>query len=218
MKVSGSKYIFLVLYVDDILLAANDSDMLVETKQLLFSHFDMKDFREASYVLGIQILRDRPSGILRLSQQTYIERILKRFNMQSCSYGKTLIVKGNKFSKGQCPRNDIERYKMKVVLYSSVVGSLMYAQVCTCLDIAFVVGVLGRHLSDLGKSHWKVTKKVLRYLQGTKGLMLTYRHIDTLEVVGFSDSDYAGCVDDKNSTFGYIFLLVEEAILWKSVK
>ena len=81
MKVSGSKYIFLVLYVDDILLRANDTDLLVETKQLLFSHFDMKDLGEASYVLGIQILRDRPSGVLRLSQQTYIEHILKMFNM-----------------------------------------------------------------------------------------------------------------------------------------
>ena len=81
MKVTGSKYIFLILYVDDILLATNDTDLLVETKQLLFSHFDMKDLREASYVLGIQILCDRPSGILRLSQQTYIERIMKRFNL-----------------------------------------------------------------------------------------------------------------------------------------
>ena len=53
MKVSGSKYIFLVLYVDNILFAANDTDMLVETKQLLFSYFDMKDLGEASYVLGI---------------------------------------------------------------------------------------------------------------------------------------------------------------------
>ena len=67
MKVSGSKYIFLVLYVDDILLLANDIDMLLKTKQLLFSHFDMKDLGEASYVLGIQILCDRPSSILRLS-------------------------------------------------------------------------------------------------------------------------------------------------------
>ena len=65
--VSWSKYIFLVLYVDDILLAANYTNVLVETKHLLFSHFDMKDLGEASYVLGIQILHDRPSGILRLS-------------------------------------------------------------------------------------------------------------------------------------------------------
>ena len=103
MKVNGSKVIFLVLYFDNILLVANDTDLLIETKQLLFSHFDMKDLGEASYVLGIQILRDRPSGILRLSQQTYIELILKRFNMQSCSSGKALIVKGDRFSKGQCP-------------------------------------------------------------------------------------------------------------------
>ena len=60
-------------------------------------------------------------------------------------------------------------------------------------------------------------KKVLRYLQGTKDLMLTYRRTDTLGVVGFSDFDYAGCVDDKKSTFGYIFMMVEEVVSWKSV-
>ena len=109
MKVNGSKYIFLVLYVDDILLATNDTNMLIKTKKLLFSHFDMKDNGEAFYVMAIQILRDRLSGIMRLSQQTYIEHILKRFNMQSCSSGKTLIVKGDRFYKGQCPQNDIKR-------------------------------------------------------------------------------------------------------------
>ena len=80
---------------------------------------------------------------------------------------------------------------MKSIPYSSVVSSPMYAQVCTRPDIAFVVDVLGRYLSDLGQSHWKAAKKFLRYLQGTKDLMLTYRHTDTLRVVGFSDSDYA---------------------------
>ena len=148
MKVNNSKYIFFVLYVDDVLLASNDTDMVVETKQLFFNHFDMNSLGEASYVLGIQILCDRPSGILRLSQLMYIERILKRFNMQSCSSSKTPIVKGDRFFKGQCPHNDIEIDHMKAVPYSSVVGSLMYAQFCTCPDIAFVVGMLGRYLSN----------------------------------------------------------------------
>ena len=98
---------------------------------------------------------------------------------------------------------------MKAVPYSLIVGSLMYAQVCTHPDIAFVVGVLGRYLSDPGQSHWKVAKKVLRYLQSTKDLMLTYRHTDTLEVVGFSDSNYVGYVDDKKSTSYYIFMMAE---------
>ena len=102
----------MVLYVDDILLTANDTNLLIETKQLLFSHFDMKDLGEASYVLGKQILHDRPSGILRLSQQMFIEHILKRvtdFNTQSCSSDKAPIVKGNRFFEGQCHHNDIER-------------------------------------------------------------------------------------------------------------
>ena len=81
---------------------------------------------------------------------------------------------------------------MKAFPYSLVVGNLMYAQVCTLPNIAFVVAVLGRRLSDPSQIHWKAVKKVLRYLQGTKDLMLTYRHTDTLQVVGFSDSDYAG--------------------------
>ena len=80
----------------------------------------------------------------------YIERIMKRFNMQSCSSGKTLIVKGDRFSKGQCPQNDIERDQMKAIPYSLVMGSLMYAQVFTRPDIAFVVSMLDRYLSDYG--------------------------------------------------------------------
>ena len=85
--------------------------------------------------MGIQILRDRANGVLRLSQSTYIDCILKRFNMESCSSVKTLVVKGDKSSKAQCPQNDVERDQMKAVPYASVVGSLMYTQVCTCSDI-----------------------------------------------------------------------------------
>ena len=107
---------------------------------------------------------------------------------------------------------------MKAVPYSSIMGSLMYAQVCIHLDIAFVIDVLGRYLSDLDQSHWKVAKKVLRYLQGTKDLMLTYQCTSTLEVVGFSDFDYSGCMDDKKSTSGYIFMMLKGSVLWKCVK
>ena len=109
LMVSGSSYIFLVLYVDDILLASNDFDLLIETKQMLSTHFDMKDISEASYVLDIKILRDRANGVLKLSQRAYIERILKRFNMHNCSSTKAPIVNGDKFSMAQCPQNDVER-------------------------------------------------------------------------------------------------------------
>ena len=99
LRVSGSSFIFLVLYVDDILLASNDSDLLIETKHMLSTHFDMKDLSEASYVLGIKILRDRANGVLKLSQRTYIEKVLKSFNMHNCSSTRAPIVEGDKFSK-----------------------------------------------------------------------------------------------------------------------
>ncbi|RVW64514.1 Retrovirus-related Pol polyprotein from transposon TNT 1-94 [Vitis vinifera] len=125
---------------------------------------------------------------------------------------------GDKFSRAQCPQNDDEREEMRTIPYSSVVGSLMYAQVCTRPDIAFVVGMLGRYLSNPGSQHWKAAKKVLRYLQGTKDLMLTYQRTNLLDVVGFCDADFAGCIDDKKSTTGYIFMMAGGAVSWKSVK
>ncbi|RVW44373.1 Retrovirus-related Pol polyprotein from transposon TNT 1-94 [Vitis vinifera] len=218
LRVSGSSYIFLVLYVDDILLASNDSDLLIETKHMLSTHFDMKDLGEASYVLSIKIFRDRANGVLKLSQRTYIKKILKRFNMHNCSSTKVPIVKDDKFSKAQCPQNDDEREEMRTIPYLSLVGSLMYAQVCTHPDIAFVVGMLGRYLSNPRIEHWKAAKNVLMYLQGTKDLMLTYRRTNILDVVGFCDADFVGCIDDKKSTTGYIFMMAGGVVSWKSVK
>ena len=218
IKISGSKFVILVLYVDDILLAANDMGMLHDVKKYLSKNFEMKDMGEASYVIGIEIFRDRSQGLLSLSQEGYINKILKRYKMEKCSAGITPIQKGDKFSKMQCPKNELERKEMERIPYASVVGSLNYVQTCTRPDINFAVGMLGRYQSNPGMDHWKAAKKVLRYLQGTKENMLTYRRYDQLEVIGYSDSDYAGCVDSRKSTFGYLFLLAGGAISWKSGK
>ena len=78
--------------------------------------------------------------------------------MQSCSSRKALIVKGDQLFESQCPLNDSERTRMQVVLYASVVGSLMFAEVCTQPDITYVVGVLGRYLSDPSLNNSKATK------------------------------------------------------------
>ena len=128
------------------------------------------------------------------------------------------ILKGDRFDLNQCPKNDFEREHMKNIPYASTVGSLMYAQVCTRLDIAFAVGVLGRYQSNPGLDHWRAAKKVMRYLQGTKDCMLMYRRTDSLEVIGYSDSDFAGCVDSRKSTSGYIFKLAIGAVTWRSAK
>ncbi|RDX66846.1 hypothetical protein CR513_54345, partial [Mucuna pruriens] len=175
-KLSGSKYIFLVLYVDDILLVSSDTCLLHETKRFLTKNFEMKNLREASFVLGIKILRYYSQGILRLA-----------------------------------PNNDLERNEIQKISYASTVGSLMYAQVCTRPDIAFVVGVLGRYLNNLAVTH------VMRYLKRTKAYMLTYRKSKGLEIIRYSDSDLLD-VKIANAPSEYICMLAGGAISWKFVK
>ncbi|XP_034674384.1 secreted RxLR effector protein 161-like [Vitis riparia] len=112
----------------------------------------------------------------------------------------------------------MDREQMKKIPYASAVGSLMYAQTCTRPDTSFAVGMLGRYQSDPRLKHWKAAKKVMRYLQGTKDYMLTYKRSEQLEIVGYSDSDYGGCLDSLKSTSGFVFMLANGAISWKSEK
>ena len=107
-KFKNGKFIFLVLYVDDILLASSDVSLLLEIKKFLFSKFNMKNLGEASFVLDIEIYRDRSKGILGLSQKAYIEKILKKFSMHKCSPSPAPIVKGDRYGDFQCPRNQYE--------------------------------------------------------------------------------------------------------------
>ena len=90
----ASRFVILILYVDDILLTSNDVSLLNETKQMLSQHFEMKDLSNTSFVLDIQIHHDKSQGILGLSQKSYIEKVLKKFNMTSCSLNVTFIQRG----------------------------------------------------------------------------------------------------------------------------
>jgi hypothetical protein len=128
------------------------------------------------------------------------------------------IVKGDKYGSFQSPRNQYEIDQMKSVSYASAIRSLIYAQVCTRPDLTFVTGMLGRYQKIPDISHWNGIKKVLRYIQGTTGLMLTYERSDSLEIVGYLDSDFTGCLDTDRSMSGYIFKLAGGAISWSSSK
>ena len=84
--------------------------------------------------------------------------------MQSCKPIDTHVTKGDKFSLSQCPKGDLEIQAMKETPYASIIGSLMYAQVCTRSDIVYIVGMLGRYVSNSEMNHWKAIKRVMRHL------------------------------------------------------
>jgi hypothetical protein len=127
VKFRSEKFIFLILYVDDILLASSDVSLQMETNCFLSSNFDMKDLGKASFVLEIEIHRDRRKRILRLSQKTYLENVLKKFSMHACNPMPAPIVKNDKYQSFQSPRNQYEIDQIKSVSYASAVESLMYA-------------------------------------------------------------------------------------------
>jgi Reverse transcriptase (RNA-dependent DNA polymerase) len=99
-KFSESKFVFLILYVDDILFASNDKNMMRKTKKFLFKHFGMKDLGETSYMLGLKIHRDQNNDILGLSQHAYIDKILKHAFIHQLIRAKSLF--GNKIFSFMC--------------------------------------------------------------------------------------------------------------------
>ncbi|XP_042983339.1 secreted RxLR effector protein 161-like [Carya illinoinensis] len=78
--------------------------------------------------------------------------------------------------------------------------------------------MLGQYHSDLGLDRWRVAKKLMRYLQGIKDYILMYRRTDNLQVIGYSNSDFTGCIDSRKSTSKYIFLMADEAVSWRNTK
>jgi hypothetical protein len=138
-KVSGSAVVFLVLYVDDILLIGNDIPMMVVVKSSIRKSFSMKDLGEAVYILGIKIYRDRSKRLIGLSQDAYIDKILNQFNMQDSKTGFLLMLHGITFSKKQCPLEPNEQERMRAIPYASTIGSIMYTMLSMCLDVSYAL-------------------------------------------------------------------------------
>jgi len=166
---------FLTLYIDDILLAGNNMEMIQTTQQWLSSVFKMKDMGEARYILGVEITRNRYKKLFGLSQEAYFNKILERFQMHYSKPMDTLVEKGLTLNLDQCPIIDEEKERMSNIPYASVVGSLMYAMLYTWPDICFAVGLVSCYQSNPGPAHWQAVKRIFQYLRGTSDLILCYQ-------------------------------------------
>jgi hypothetical protein len=217
-KASGSSVVFLIFYVDDILLIGNDIPMLEAAKTSLKNSFSMKDLGEAAYILGIKIHRDRSKGLIGLSQDTYIDKVLKRFNMEEVKKGFFPMSHGIHLSKTQCPSTTDERQRMSRIPYASAIRSIMYAMICTRLDISYAHSVTSRYQSDLGEGHGITVKNVFKYLRRTKGMFLVYGGEEVLVVMGYTDASFQTDQDDSKSKSRYVFTINGGAVRWKSSK
>jgi hypothetical protein len=210
-------YIFLLLYVDDMLIAAKSMCEVNRLKSLLHKEFEMKDLGAAKKILGMEIHKDRGARKLWLSQKNYIRKVLEKFSMLDAKPVSTPLANHFRLSGSQCPKNEEEIENMSKVLYASAVGCLMYAMVCIRPDLAHAVSTVSRYMTNPGREHWNAVKWIFRYLKGTAehGILFS-RQPGTNSVVGYVDADYAGEVDDRRSTTGYVFTLSGGPICWKS--
>jgi hypothetical protein len=152
--VNGSP-MYLLLYVDDMLIAAKSKKKITTLKAHLSSEFEMKDLGAAKKILGIEITRDRKSGLLFLSQHDYINKVLHHFTMPNAKKVTTPIAPHFKLSSTQYPVTDEYVEYMLRVPYSSAVGSLMYAMVCSRPDLSYAMSLVSRYMANPGKEHWK---------------------------------------------------------------
>lgn len=218
----GDKICFLVVYVDDFLLAANSRTFMDGVKKQLSATFKMRDLGPASYILGIHITRDREARTVSLSQRQYIKTVVERCGMKDSKPMWTPMAANSRLT-AEDPSNNATVVEMnlggKRVSYSSVVGSLMYAMMGTRPDIAYAVGVLGRFSSAPKQHHWSAAKRVLRYLNTTADMELKFDGNDVsmdMHFHGYSDADWSGDTDTSKSTSGYVFLSARGAIGWVS--
>ncbi|GJZ15432.1 retrotransposon protein, putative, ty1-copia subclass [Tanacetum coccineum] len=219
-KASGSNVTFLILYVDDIIIMGNHIPSLQSVKNYLGKCFSMKDLGEAAFILGIKIYRDRSKRLIGLSQNAYMDKILKRYKMDNSKRGHIPMQERLDLNKSQGAQTPKEVNRMKNVPYASAVGSIMYAVRCTRPDVAFAQNMTSRFQQNPGELHWTAVKNILKYLRNTKDMFLVYggNPSTELRVECYCDAGFETDRDDTKSQTGYVFVLNGGAVDWKSSK
>ncbi|CDO72100.1 hypothetical protein BN946_scf184962.g43 [Trametes cinnabarina] len=191
-------------------------------KDDLRKHFDITDLGELHYILGIQVVRDRPTHAIYLNQTAYIRSMLEKFSMASCAPTTTLLTVKECLTTAQSlstPEecNDYDAYT-KGLKYLKIVSAILYTTQ-TCPDIQHAISVLAQFGANPGKPHLEALKRVLRYLKGTAhfSLRLSGENSDT-NLVGWTDSDWAQAIDSCCSIGGFVFEVAGGVVSWSSKK
>ncbi|RVW89916.1 Retrovirus-related Pol polyprotein from transposon RE1 [Vitis vinifera] len=200
--------IYLVVYVDDIVITGSDQDGIQKLKQHLFTHFQTKDLGKLKYFLGIEIAQSSSGVVL---QRKYALDILEETGMLDCKPVDTPMDPNVKLVPGQGePLGDPGRYRR-------LVGKLNYLTI-TRPDISFPVSVVSQFLQSPCDSHWDAVIRILRYIKSTPGQGVLYENRGHTQVVGYTDADWAGSPTDRRSTSGYCVFIGGNLISWKSKK
>jgi len=209
IKKSNSKIILVQIYVDDIIFGATQDSLCEEFVAAMQGEFEMSMMGELSFFLGLQV-KQTTDGIF-LCQSKYCKEILKKFEMESCKEASTPMP-SSCYMDADAAGKGVDQTK-----YRGLIGYLLYLT-ASRPDIMFVVCLCARYQANPKESHFKVAKMILKYLKGTTNVDLWYPSHSPIHLIGYSNSDFAGCKLDRKSTSGTCHLLGSSLISWHSKK
>jgi len=213
LKNNGEDYCWVLIWVDNVLWVGPRT-IVDEVKTLLANQFPVTDLGRAHYFLGIEIIQ-LPSQIT-LNQSAYIQKILARFNMTHAYTVSTLLAPSTKLERTTTTQDaEFEYSDADEKEYRSIIGSRMYLMLCTRPDIAFAVGALSRYNNAPKSSHMVAAKHLLRCVKKTSHISLRLGPFVTKDLypVLYCDTDWAGDLDTRKSTAGYVCILTEDNLL-----
>jgi len=202
---------FVLIYVDDIIVASSTRDATSVLLQDLNKELALKDHGDLNYFLGIEVNKVK-NGIL-LTQEKYANDVLRRVGMMSCKLVSTLLSTSEKLSANESSPlgpSDATNYR-------SVVGALQYLTL-TRPDISYLVNKVCQYLHAPTTLHWAAVKRILRYMKHTTKLGFKICRSSSSLITAFSDADWAGCLDDWRSTGGFAVFLGGNLISWSARK
>lgn len=203
---------YLLIYVDDLLLIGNNIDDIKHIKTSMSNVFEMKDMEEVKQFLGIHIVRDRVKGALHLDQKVYLENVLKRFGMNDCNGVSTPIERQLKLVKADGCVETNQPFK-------ELIGCLIYAAITSRPDLCAAVNYLSQFQCCATDEHWSHLKRVLRYIKATLNLHLIYVRDQRADILcGFADADWAGDINDRKSVSGHVFKVFGATVSWSTRK
>lgn len=211
-KESNNEKVIILIWVDDLIIAATNERILSEVKEMLAKKFKMKDLGKLKHFLGIDF--DQSDGCIKMTQEKYTNMILERFNTQNCRPRETPCDLKLQYTEDALKMTDTKMYR-------EAVGSLIYLATCSRPDLSFVVSRLSQYFAEPTEEQWSTVKHVLQYLKGTaeKGLCFR-RSSDKLGIQAYSDADWASNVNNRRSTTGYCVTLSKNSfpVSWKTRK
>lgn len=197
------------IYVDDIIYTGSSKKLTENFKELMMKEFEMSDLGLLHYFLGLEVHQTK-QGIF-ISQGKYVYDLLKKFRMSNCNATSTPMNANERLT------NEDGSGRADAEVFRSIVGGLIYLT-HTRPDIVFAVSLISRFMHSPTRHHLGVAKRILRYVRGTMNYGIWYYPVTNFSLIGFTDSDWAGSLQDRKSTTGYIFNIGCGAICWSSKK